>query len=395
MTAEKMMLKFLNAKIRTGIFNFDIVPVSTEEAQKFGEKQALGIETNIANYQRKQNTNNNYTSVIPYDMEQQRKEIREFLDDITSRDQKMFKVIITIMHTADSLKQLNADTEAITATGRKHMCQIGTLKYQQLDGFNATLPIGINRIQARRTLTTESLAVFMPFKVQEIQHKGGVFQGVNVISKNMIFVNRNELLNGNAFILGVSGSGKSFTAKEEIVNLLLTREADVIIIDPEREYKPLVDALNGQVIQLSATSKNHINCLDINADYADGANPIALKSEFVMSLFEQIAGKDNVGAFEKSIIDRCLTNIYSPYIKKKYKGKPPTLIDLVENLKEQPEPEAQELAVQIELFTTGSHNTFMMLYGMRLSALPEKYLLRAVRMSALIFSLGRYQFREQ
>ena len=343
---------------RNMIFNFDIVPVSTEEAQKFGEKQALGIETNIANYQRKQNTNNNYTSVIPYDMEQQRKEIREFLDDITSRDQKMFKVIITIMHTADSLEQLNSDTDAITATGRKHMCQIGTLKFQQLDGFNATLPIGINRLQARRTLTTESLAVFMPFKVQEIQHKGGVFQGVNVISKNMIFVNRNELLNGNAFILGVSGSGKSFTAKEEIVNLFLTRDADVIIIDPEREYKPLVDALNGQVIQLSATSKNHINCLDINADYADGANPIALKSEFVMSLFEQIAGKDNVGAFEKSIIDRCLTNIYSPYIKKKYKGKPPTLIDLVENLKEQPEPEAQELAVQIELFTTGSHNTF-------------------------------------
>lgn len=343
---------------RNMIFNFDIVPVSTEEAQKFGEKQALGIETNIANYQRKQNTNNNYTSIIPYDMEQQRKEIREFLDDITSRDQKMFKVIITIMHTADTLEQLNSDTDAITATGRKHMCQIGTLKFQQLDGFNATLPIGINRIQARRTLTTESLAVFMPFKVQEIQHKNGVFQGVNVISKNMIFVNRNELLNGNCFILGVSGSGKSFTAKEEIVNMLLTRDADVIIIDPEREYKPLVDALNGQVIQLSATSKNHINCLDINADYADGANPIALKSEFVMSLFEQIAGKDNVSAFEKSIIDRCLANIYSPYIKNKYQGEAPTLIDLEKELKRQPEPEAHELAVQIELFTTGSHNTF-------------------------------------
>ena len=343
---------------RNMIFNFDIVPVSTEEAQKFGEKQALGIETNIANYQRKQNTNNNYTSIIPYDMEQQRKEIREFLDDITSRDQKMFKVIITIMHTADTLEQLDSDTDAITATGRKHMCQIGTLKFQQLDGFNATLPIGINRIQARRTLTTESLAVFMPFKVQEIQHKNGVFQGVNVISKNMIFVNRNELLNGNCFILGVSGSGKSFTAKEEIVNMLLTRDADVIIIDPEREYKPLVDALNGQVIQLSATSKNHINCLDINADYADGANPIALKSEFVMSLFEQIAGKDNVSAFEKSIIDRCLANIYSPYIKNKYQGEAPTLIDLEKELKRQPEPEAHELAVQIELFTTGSHNTF-------------------------------------
>ena len=343
---------------RNMIFNYDIVPVSTEEAQKFGEKQALGIETNIANYQRKQNTNNNYSSIIPYDMEQQRKEIREFLDDLTTRDQKMFKVVLTILHTADSLKQLDSDTEAICATGRKHMVQIATLKYQQLEGYNATLPIGINKISARRTLTTESLAVFMPFKVQEIQHKEGVFQGVNVISKNMIFVNRKFLLNGNCFILGVSGSGKSFTAKEEIVNLLLTRDADVIVIDPEREYKPLVEALNGQVIQLSATSKNHINCLDINADYADGASPIALKAEFVLSLFEQIVGKDKLGAFQKSIIDRCLTNVYSPYIKKKYKGKAPTLIDLVENLKEQPEPEAQEVAVQVELFATGSHNTF-------------------------------------
>ena len=343
---------------RNMIFNYDIVPVSTEEAQKFGEKQALGIETNIANYQRKQNTNNNYSSIIPYDMEQQRKEIREFLDDLTTRDQKMFKVVLTILHTADSLKQLDSDTEAICATGRKHMVQIATLKYQQLEGYNATLPIGINKISARRTLTTESLAVFMPFKVQEIQHKEGIFQGVNVISKNMIFVNRKFLLNGNCFILGVSGSGKSFTAKEEIVNLLLTRDADVIVIDPEREYKPLVEALNGQVIQLSATSKSHINCLDINADYADGASPIALKAEFVLSLFEQIVGKDKLGAFQKSIIDRCLTNVYSPYIKKKYKGKAPTLIDLVENLKEQPEPEAQEVAVQVELFATGSHNTF-------------------------------------
>lgn len=343
---------------RNMIFNYDIIPVSTEEAQKFGEKQALGIETNIANYQRKQNSNNNYTSVIPYDMEQQRKEIREFLDDITSRDQKMFKVILTILHTADTLEQLNADTESITATGRKHMCQIGTLKYQQLDGFNATLPIGINRIAARRTLTTESLAVFMPFKVQEIQHRGGVFQGVNVISKNMILVNRDNLLNGNCFILGVSGSGKSFTAKEEIVNLLLSHDADVIIIDPEREYQPLVKALDGQVIQLSATSKNHINALDINADYAGDANPIALKAEFVMSLFEQVAGRDNVGAFEKSIIDRCLTKIYAGYIKRQYQGNPPTLVDLVKELNKQEEEEAKTLAVQIEMFTTGTHNTF-------------------------------------
>ena len=343
---------------RNMIFNYDIVPVSTEEAQKFGEKQALGVETNIANYQRKQNSNNNYTSVIPYDMEQQRKEVREFLDDLTTRDQKMFKVIITVMHTADTLEQLNSDTEAIQAMGRNHMCQIGILKYQQLEGFNATLPIGINKIEARRTLTTESLAVFMPFKVQEIQHDGGVFQGVNVISKNMIIVNRRYLLNGNCFILGVSGSGKSFTAKEEMVNLLLSTDADVMIIDPEREYSALVEAMDGQVIELSAKSKNHINCLDINKEYADGASPIAFKAEFVLSLFEQVIGKGGVNAIQKSIVDRCLANVYKNYIKRGYTGKVPTLVDLCNDLKQQPEAEAIELATAMELFASGSHSTF-------------------------------------
>lgn len=351
------IIRVITDSCKNMIFNFDIVPVSTQEAQKFVEKQALGIETNIANYQRKQNANNNFSAIIPYDMEQQRKEIREFLDDIMTRDQKMFKVVMTIMHTADTLEQLNTDTETIVAAGG-NTCQIGTLRFQQLEGFNATLPIGTNKILARRTLTTESLAVFMPFKVQEIQHKGGVCQGVNVISKNLIVVNRKELLNGNCIILGVSGSGKSFTGKEEVSTLHLTTDADIIIIDPEREYKALVEALGGQVVQLSATSKNHINCLDINQDYADGDNPIALKSEFIMSLFEQIIGTDKIDGKQKSIIDRCLTNVYRNYIKKKYKGKPPTLLDLVANLKEQPEDEAQELALNMELFTTGSHNTF-------------------------------------
>lgn len=343
---------------RNMIFNYDILPVSTEEALKFGEKQALGIETNITNYQRKQNANNNFTSIIPHDMEQQRKEAREFLEDLTTRDQKMFLVIMTVLHTADTLEQLNSDTEAICATGRKHMCQFATLKYQQLDGFNATLPIGINKISARRTLTTESLAVFMPFKVQEIQHENGVFQGINVISKNMILVNRKYLLNGNCFILGVSGSGKSFAAKEEIVNLLLTRDADVIIIDPEREYSPLVNALEGQVIELSAKSKNHLNCLDINKEYGDGASPIAFKAEFVLSLFEQVMGKDGIDAMQKSIVDRCLTNVYKNYIKRNYTGKVPTLVELCNELKKQEEPEAVELATAMELFASGSHSTF-------------------------------------
>ena len=283
---------------------------------------------------------------------------KEMLNDISDRDQKLFKVIMTVMISADSLAELDELTEAVSSTARKHMCQFGVLKYQQIEGFNATLPLGINKLLARRTLTTESLAVFMPFKVQEIQHRDGIFQGTNVISKNMIFVNRKELLNGNAFILGVPGSGKSFTAKEEIVNLLLTRDADIIIIDPEREYKPLVNALNGQVIELSAGSSNHINCLDINAEYADGTNPIILKSDFILSLFEQIAGRENIYSGQKSIIDRCLSEIYTEYIRNNYRGDVPTLVDLADSLKRQPEPEAKELATMVELFATGSQSAF-------------------------------------
>lgn len=343
---------------RNMMVNFDIVPMSTEEAKKLLEKIALGIETDIANFQRKQNSNNNYSAVIPFEMEQKRNEIREFLNDTTERDQRMFSVLMTIMHTADSLEELDNDTEALCSIGRKHMCQFATLKYQQMEGFCATLPIGVNKIQVKRTLTTESLAAFMPFKVQEIQHTNGIFQGVNVISKNMIFVDRKELLNGNCFILGVSGSGKSFTAKEEIVNLFLTRDCDIIIIDPEREYKPLIEALDGQVVKLSASSENHINCLDINANYAVEGDPVSLKTEFVLSFFEQIVGNERVSQMKKSIIDRCLKKIYAPYIEKGFEGEPPTLINLVEELKRQEEPEAREAAVQAELFATGSHNTF-------------------------------------
>ena len=340
------------------VFTFDILPMSTQEAQKISEKLALGVETNIANYQRKQNNNRNYTAVIPWDMEQQRKEAREVLQDITENDEKMFRVVMTIMHTADTLEQLNADTEIIKDAAKEATCQIAVLRYQQLEGLNATLPIGINNLPVRRTFLTGSLAAFIPFKAQEIRHKGGTYQGVNSISKNMIFVNRKQLQNGNCFVLGVPGSGKSFTAKEEIINLFLSRDCDIIIIDPEREYQPVVNALNGQVILLSATSESHINCLDINAMYSDGANPIPDKSAFVMSLFEQISGREEVTQLQKSIIDRCLTNIYTPYINNGYTGTAPTLVDLVNELKRQPEPTAQDLGVQMELFSTGSHNTF-------------------------------------
>ena len=247
---------------RNMMLSVDIIPVPTDEAVREVENRLLGVETNITNWQRKQNQNNNFSAVIPYDLEQQRKESKEFLDDLTTRDQRMMFAVLTMVHTADTKEQLDNDTEALLTTARKHLCQFAVLKYQQMDGLNTALPFGVRKIDALRTLTTESLAVFIPFRVQEIYHENGVYYGQNVISKNMIIANRRQLLNGNSFILGVSGAGKSFTAKEEMTNIILTDpNADIIIIDPEREYSPLVKAMQGEVIHISATSENHINAI--------------------------------------------------------------------------------------------------------------------------------------
>ena len=344
---------------RNLILSIDVLPIPMDEAVREAENRRLGVETNITNWQRRQNANNNWSSVIPYDLEQQRKESKDFLDDLITRDQRMFSSVLTMVHTAETKEQLDSDTDSILTTVRKHLCQFGILKFQQLEGLNTVMPFGIRKIDALRTLTTESLAVFMPFRVQEVQHDRGIYYGQNVISKNMIIADRRELLNGNSFILGVSGSGKSFTAKQEISSIILREpNADIILVDPENEYTPLVNALGGEIIKISATSPNHINAMDMNSEYGDGANPIILKSEFILSLCEQLIGKGGLGAKQKSIIDRCTASVYRFYQQGNYKGIPPTLQDFREELLKQPEPEAKGIALAIELFTDGSLNTF-------------------------------------
>ncbi|ALS25043.1 VirB4-like conjugal transfer ATPase, CD1110 family [Paenibacillus naphthalenovorans] len=343
---------------RNLLLSLDIIPIPTDEAVREVESRLLGVETNITNWQRRQNRNNNFSAVVPYDMEQQRKESKEFLNDLTTRDQRMMFGLLTMVHIADSKEQLDSDTEALLTTARKHLCQFSTLTYQQMDGLNTALPYGLRKIHALRTLTTESTAVFIPFRAQEIIHPGGIYYGQNVISKNMIIANRKQLLNGNSFILGVSGSGKSFTAKREIVNQMLASDDDIILIDPEREYSALVNALGGETIHISATSPNHINAMDMNRQYGDGANPIILKSEFVLSLCEQLIGGYQLGAKEKSLIDRCTASVYRKFLQSNYKGQPPTLQDFRAELMRQAEPEAQDIALAIELFTSGSLNTF-------------------------------------
>lgn len=344
---------------RNLMLSIDILPVPTDEAVKEIQNKLLGIETNVTNWQRRQNENNNFSAVVPYDMELQRAETKEMLNDLTARDQRMMFGILTLVHMADSREQLDSDTETLKAIARKQLCQLSTLRWQQLDGLHTVLPFGQKKIHALRTMTTESTAVLIPFHTQEIMHEGGIYFGQNAVSRNMIVVNRKKLLNGNSFRLGVSGSGKSFSAKEEIVALALSRpDDDILILDPESEFTLLTEALKGEVIRVSATSDTHLNALDMDSAYGDEKNPLIEKSQFVLSLFEQLVGAGNLNAKERSILDRCTADVYRQYIRNGYEGQAPTLKDLYHQLMLQPEEEARDLALSSELFVNGSLNTF-------------------------------------
>ena len=342
---------------RNMMLSIDIVPIGMDEAIKMVDKVIMSVDSDANRWQQRQNANNNFTANLPYQMEQMRKVGKEYMDDLTERDQRMMFAVVTLTHLADSLEQLDQDTESLQS--RTRGCEFSILKYQQEDGLNTVLPYGLRRIEAVRTLTTESTAVLMPFKSQEIQDRGGIYYGVNAVSHNLIICNRGNLLNGNGFILGVSGSGKSMAAKQEFASLALSTDHDLIVVDPEREYGPLVRAMGGEVITISASSaeNSYINALDLSSEYGDGKNPLVLKSEFIMSLCEQLMGSGEIGAKEKSIIDRCTANIYREYIKD-YKGDPPTLKDLHKDLMMQKEPAAHDIALALELFTTGSLNVF-------------------------------------
>ena len=357
------MISELTDFSRSMMLSITIQPIPTDEAVKIVQKKLLAIETDITKWQQKQNENNNFSANIPYEMEQMRKEIKEFLDDLTTRDQRMMFVTVSLLHISDSLEQLNNDTETLFSIGRKHLCTFATLKYQQEDGMQTVLPFGMLNIKATRTLTTESTAVLSPYKTQEIIDEGGLYYGINAISHNLLMCNRKLLLNGNGFILGVSGSGKSFAAKMEILMTALFSNDDIIIVDAEREYISLISNLGGEIVKLSASSDNHINALEINNDIDMDENPVSIKSEFLISLFDQLLKSNDsrlgggVGAKDKSIIDRCAIKVYSDFLNGK-SDYMPTLVDFRNELLKQPENEAQDLALSLEIFTTGSLDAF-------------------------------------
>ena len=343
----------LTDQSRSMMLSIDIIPVATDEAVREVERKMLGVETNITNWQRRQNANNNFSATVPYDMEVQRKETKEYMYDLTGRDQRMVLAVLTMIHLADTKEQLDADTEALLKVGAENFCQMAVMRYQQFDGMNTALPIGTRKIDTFRTMTTESLAAFMPFKVQEIQEPGGIYIGENAVSRNLILCNMDNLMNQSMMLLGIPGSGKSFFAKLLIIAIALSTKDDIVILDPEGEYSPLVKALGGSVIRFAVGGTDWLNAMDMENGYGEGS-PVAFKSQFIMSLLKQV-DPEGIGPHQKSIIDRCVAQVCK---EKKQSNIVATLCTVREKLLEQPEPEAQDIALTMELYTSGSLDIF-------------------------------------
>ena len=341
------------------IITTHIKPVEQDKAFDLVKQKISFMEQQKIDEQKKALKAGYDPDMIPYELRFSLNEAQELLDDLQNKNQRMFKVTILIFTSAEDHEKLDDNIYQISSVARKNNCKIGYLDYLQEEGLNSTLMTGVNHIEVQRTLTTASTAIFIPFTTQELFQKNGMYYGLNALSQNLIFFDRKSLKNANGFILGTPGSGKSFSAKREMTNVLLNTDDDVIIIDPEREYTPLGQGFNGEIIHISAGSKNHINPMDITMDYADDDDPLLLKSEFVLSLCELlVGGRSGLSAAEKTVIDRSVKLTYAPHFSNPKKNPVPTLLDFHEVLKSQPEPEAEHIALSMELYVKGSLSVF-------------------------------------
>ena len=299
--------------------------------------------------------------IIPSDLATYGTEAKKLLQDLQSRNERMFLLTFIVVNTAGSRQQLDNNVFQAASIAQKYNCQLTRLDFRQEEGLMSSLPLGLNQIEIQRGLTTSSVAIFIPFTTQELFKDGkeALYCGLNALSNNLIMVDRKRLKNPNGLILGTPGSGKSFAAKREIANVFLVTDDDIIICDPEAEYGPLVERLHGQVIKISPTSPHYINPMDLNLNYSDDENPLSLKSDFILSLCELIVGgKDGLMPVEKTIIDRCVRMVYRDYLSDPVPENMPILEDLYNELRRQEEKEAQYIATALEIYVSGSLNVF-------------------------------------
>ena len=299
--------------------------------------------------------------IIPSDLATYGSDAKDLLKELQSQNERMFMVTFLIMNTGATKQELDNNIFQASSIAQKHSCNLRRLDFQQEQGLMSSLPLAQNLIRIERGLTTSSTAIFVPFTTQELFQAGeeALYYGLNALSNNLIMVDRKLLKNPNGLILGTPGSGKSFAAKREITNAFLVTDDDIIISDPEAEYAPLVERLGGQVIVVSPSSSQYINPMDINMNYSEEDNPLALKADFILSLCELIVGgKEGLQPVEKTVIDRCVHQIYQCYFNDPKPENMPVLEDLYEELMKQDEKEARHVATALEIYVKGSLNLF-------------------------------------
>ena len=348
------------------IVNLHIRSIDQSEAIKTIKRKITDLDKMKIEEQKKAVRSGYDMDIIPSDLATFGSEAKNLLQDLQSRNERMFLLTFLVVNMADTKRKLDNDVFATAGFAQKNNCALTRLDYLQEAGFMSSIPLGENLIPIQRGLTTSSTAIFIPFITQELFQRGAaLYYGLNALSNNMILCDRKKLKNPNGLILGTPGSGKSFAAKREMTNAFLITDDDIIICDPEAEYFSLVQRLGGQVIRLSPAGKGmdgkpqYVNPMDINLNYSEDDNPLALKSDFILSLCELvIGGKEGLQPVEKTVIDRAVRNVYRPFLADPVPAKMPILGDLYNELLKQPEPEAARIAAALELYVSGSLNVF-------------------------------------
>ena len=357
---DRMLADFLDME-SSQIVNLHIQSVDQISAIKTVKRKITDLDRAKIEEQKKAVRAGYDMDIIPSDLATYGTEAKKLLQDLQSRNERMFLVTFLVVNTADSQRQLDNNVFQASSIAQKYNCQLTRLDFQQEEGLMSSLPLGRNQIEIQRGLTTSSTAIFVPFTTQELFQSGGeaLYYGLNALSNNLIMVDRKQLKNPNGLILGTPGSGKSFSAKREILNVFLVTDDDILIADPEAEYYPLVQRLDGQVIKISPTSKQYVNPMDLNLDYSDDESPLSLKVDFLLSFCDIVVGsKDGLQPVEKTVIDRCVRLVYQKYLTDPRPENMPILEDLYDALRAQEEKEAQFIATALEIYVTGSLNVF-------------------------------------
>ena len=357
---DRMLAEFLDMESNL-IVSLHIQSVDQIKAIKTVKRKITDLDKSKIEEQKKAVRAGYDMDIIPSDLATYGAEAKKLLQDLQSRNERMFLVTFLVLNTADNPRQLDNNVFQASSIAQKYNCQLTRLDFQQEEGLMSCLPLGLNQIEIQRGLTTSSTAIFVPFTTQELFQNGkeALYYGINALSSNLIMVDRKLLKIPNGLILGTPGSGKSFSAKREIANCFLLTSDEIEILDPEAEYAPLVERLHGQVIKISPTSTNYINPMDLNLDYSDDESPLSLKSDFILSLCELIVGgKEGLQPVQKTIIDRCVRLVYQDYLNDPRPENMPILEDLYNLLRAQDEKEAQYIATALEIYVTGSLNVF-------------------------------------